>query len=311
MVNRRQFLKAGVALAATAALPSAASAFVPSSAQRLTILHTNDVHSHLEPPTSGKYAGFGGVEARSSFIKLARMKHRNVLLLDAGDMFQGTPYYNIFGGEAELRAMSAQGYDAGTIGNHEFDSGVDKLAEVVKKHAAFPLLNCNYDFTNTSMKGLTRESLVLDRDGLRIGLLGLGIKLDGLVSARLVGDVRYNDPIANASRVAKMLRNDEKCDFIIALSHINILSRTEATNGEPGDRDLIREVPEIDLVLGGHNHYLLDRPEGFYRGGDNRMGYVAQTGWAGTHMGFLQFDLYGRGAKELVMSRPVLMDGMG
>lgn len=310
MVTRRGLLQAGAALAATSLL-GRAEAFMPSSATRLTILHTNDVHSHLDPPTAGDFKGFGGAEARASFIKMARMKYPNLLLLDAGDMFQGTPYYNLYSGEVELRAMTTQRYDAGTIGNHEFDSGVDKLGEVVGKHAGFPLLNCNYDFSDTAMKGKTQESLIIDRDGLRIGLLGIGIKLDGLVSSRYIGGTKYLDPIANAARVAKVLRNDERCDFVIALSHINLLGRTENPTGEPGDRDLIREVPEIDLVIGGHNHYLLERPESVWRGRDHGMGYVAQAGWAGTHMGFVQFDVYGRGQKELSSARPVPLDPRG
>ncbi len=268
----------------------------PEMATRLTILHTNDVHSHLDPMDSGKYLGWGGAEQRAALIKQIRAREKNVLLLDAGDMFQGTPYFNLFEGEAEAVAMNTIKYDAGTIGNHEFDLGIDRLAEVIRNHFEFPLLNCNYDFSNTPMNGLTREYIIIDKEGLKIGVFGLGIKLDGLVFPGYFAATLYRDPIAEAKRVAEHLRNEENCDFIICLSHINLYEKRRE-NQEPGDRDLIREVPEIDVVLGGHNHVYLAEPDRYYR--KNSLGYVGQTGWAGTHLGYMQFDVYEREKREV------------
>lgn len=295
-MKRREFLRHSMMAAGALSLGGAqALAEKPASALRLTLLHTNDVHSHLDPMPGGEFAGLGGASQRLAMINRLRAKHRNVLLLDAGDMFQGTQYFNLFKGEADVRAMSAAGYDAGTIGNHEFDAGIERLAEVTREHTNFPLLNCNYDFRNTPMKGHTREHLVIEKEGLRIGLLGVGIKLDGLVFPGYYGETIYRDPIADADRVAKHLRNEENCDFIICLSHINLFRRRDASD-EPGDRDLIAEVPEIDVVIGGHNHLMIE-PEAFWRRGGT--GYVTQAGWGGTHLGFLQFDVYGREKKEL------------
>jgi 5'-nucleotidase len=306
MMSRRHFLAAGAAIGAAASLPrpllaGAETSPKPDSALRLTILHTNDVHSHLEPMPSGEFEGMGGAPGRSQFIKAMRARNRNVLLLDAGDMFQGTPYFNLFTGEAELEVMNAMGYDAGTIGNHEFDAGVERLGEVIAKHARFPILNCNYGLDNTPLKGLTREYHVMEKEGLRIGLLGVGIALKGLVPDRWIGETEYRDPIANARRVAQVLRNDERCDFIIALSHISIDGAERGT--QPGDRILIREVPEINLIIGGHNHFLLPAPEASWRGKEEGMGYVAQAGWGGTHIGILEFDVYSRGKRELSAAR--------
>jgi 5'-nucleotidase len=272
--------------------PAALARPKPESAQRLTILHTNDVHSHLEPMSGGEFAGFGGAPARAAFVNNWRRRDPNLLLLDAGDILQGTPYFNIFKGEPEIKAMDAMGFHASTIGNHEFDAGIDRLAELARL-AKLPLLNCNYDFSDTPMAGLTQEYTVRDIGGLRVGIFGVGIRMEGLVQKDLYGATQYRDPIENARRVARHLREEERCDFIICLSHINLYS-----GKDPGDRDLIREIPEIGLVIGGHNHILLPVPEVTYRSGEG-MGYVAQAGWAGTHMGVLQFDLYDRHRREL------------
>ena len=298
-MKRREFLKttAGAVGLAAIGMPALLHAR-PASALRLTIVHTNDVHSHLEPKSEGEFAGLGGAPARSAVIERLRGENEHVLLLDAGDTIQGPPYFNLFQGEPEMRAMSAQGYVASTIGNHEFDPGMERLADVIRDYANFPFLNSNYDFRNTPMEGLTRESLLIERAGMKIGLFGLGIKLEGLVSGRLFGETRYLDPIASARRAARRLRHEEGADFIVCLSHINILTRDQRhEDAEPGDRDLIREVPEIDVILGGHNHVLLARPEVTPRPGGP--GYVNQAGWAGTHLGILHFDVYGRDKKEL------------
>ncbi len=262
-----------------------------SSALRLTLIHTNDVHSHMEPMGMGRYAGLGGAPARAALIKKIRDASDHLLLLDAGDIIQGTAYFNLFQGEPEFRAMSMQNYDAAAIGNHDFDAGLDRMADLIDNFANFPMLCANYDFNDTPVKGKTRESIVKEIDGARVGIFGLGIKLQGLVSGRMFGATQYLDPTENARRVARQLRHDEKCDFIICLSHLNVHHRDDPGSqmGEAGDRDLITDVPEIDVILGGHNHFRLT--ERFDREGAGT-GYVNQTGWAGTHLGVLQFDLF-------------------
>jgi 5'-nucleotidase len=299
-MKRRRFL--GGSLASLAALQASALPAKPPSALRLTLLHTNDVHSHLEPKSGGEYAGLGGAAARSAVIRKVRSEHKNVLLLDSGDILQGTPYFNLFHGEPEMKVMSAQGYVASTVGNHDFDAGIERLAELAAKHMNFPFLCSNYDFSNTPMKELTRDWIIVQTEGLRIGLFGLGIKLDGLVPAKSYGETRYLNPLEQARRVASRLRNDERCDFIIGLSHVNLwgVGERQSVTGEPGDHDLIREVPEIDVILSGHNHILLGGAERIERA--QAPGYVNQVGWAGTHFGLLQFDVYGRGRRELASS---------
>lgn len=293
-MKRRDFLRTTLGTAGAAALTGFGAPLVLAkspSALRLTIIHTNDVHSHMEPMAMGKYAGLGGAPARAALIEKIRGASDHVLLLDAGDIIQGTAYFNLFQGEPEFRAMSMQRYDAAAIGNHDFDAGLDRLADLIDNFANFPMLCANYDFSDTPVKGKTRDSIVKEIDGARVGIFGLGIKLQGLVSGRMFGDTQYLDPIENAKRVALQLRHDEKCDFIICLSHLNVRGRDDPGSqmGEAGDRDLIVEVPEIDVILGGHNHYRLT--ERFDRVGSGT-GYINQTGWAGTHLGVLQFDLF-------------------
>ncbi|MBX3729578.1 MAG: metallophosphatase [Candidatus Sumerlaeia bacterium] len=303
-MNRREFLRLSALAAAGMAVGTPADLFAsPASALRLTLLHTNDVHSHLEPMSTGRYAGLGGAPARSALVNRLRQINPHVLLCDAGDIFQGTAYFNLFEGEPEILSMNRMGYVASAVGNHDFDAGIERLAELAGNVAQFPFIASNYDFADTPMEGLAHDTMVIERDGLRIGLLGLGIKLEGLVSGRLYGATKYLDPIAHAQRAARHLRHEQRCEFIVCLSHANINS-AENRDREPGDRDVIREVPEIDVILGGHNHILLAEPERFERPGA-APGWVNQTGWAGTHLGVLQFDVYGRGKNELAAAGPV------
>lgn len=298
ILSRRHFLQSTLLAGGACAMGlPAMSRAKPESALRLTILHTNDVHSHLEPVEGGTHAGLGGAPARSAFINRVRAERANVLLLDGGDTIQGTPYFNLYGGEAEMAAMSHARYDAATIGNHEFDNGIAELGRLMRDHAEFPFVCCNYGVDDTPLHGLVRESLVIEKEGLRIGITGVGIRLEGLAAPEAYGDLVYKDAVAEAGRVATLLREEEKCDFIICLSHINLMTRGEF--GLPGDRDIIRDVPEIDLVIGGHNHFFLERPEVRFRGPGTPMGYIAQAGWAGSHVGMLEFDIYGRREREL------------
>jgi 5'-nucleotidase len=301
-MKRREFLTATMGAGALMALAPGQLLAKPASALRLTIVHSNDVHSWLEPMDSGEFAGLGGAPARAAYVRAIRDRHPHVLVLDVGDMFQGTPYFNLFQGEPEILAMNSIGYDAGTVGNHDFDAGIDRLAELLQTKAEFPLLNCNYDFADTPLNGLTKEYMVKEFDGARVGLLGLGIALDGLVKPELCTGTVYREPIADARRVARHLREEERCDFIVALSHINILNHDDpkSKKDEPGDRDLIMEVPEIDVILSGHNHILLPKAEKHERR-DALPGYINQAGWAGTHMGLLHFDLYDRRKQSLAL----------
>ena len=221
-MNRRVFIqKAGLGSLVMSSGAFPLMAMHDPNIARLTILHTNDVHSRVEafPMDGGRNAGQGGASRRASLIKKIRSREEHILLLDAGDIFQGTPYFNYFGGEIEMKLMSEMGYDAATIGNHDFDGGIDGLEKQLK-HANFDMLIANYDFSNTVMKGKTKEYRIWQKGEIKVGVLGVGIALNSLVPKALYKDTVYSDPISNANRIANILKNDEKCDLVICLSHM-------------------------------------------------------------------------------------------
>ncbi|MCP4441769.1 MAG: bifunctional metallophosphatase/5'-nucleotidase [Aureispira sp.] len=302
MYNRRSFLtrlgKYAVVAGGTTMLPSwlQAQEFATEEGKthKLTILHTNDVHSRIEPfpMDGGKYAGKGGIAKRAALINKIRKEEDNVLLLDAGDMFQGTPYFNYFGGELEMKLMSKMGYDAGTIGNHDFDGGIEGLEKQFKAHANFPLINCNYDFTDTIMNGLTLPHKIIKKGPLKIGILGVGVELDGLVPAVLFKKTGYLNPVEQANKQAAILKNDYKCDYVICLSHLGYTYSSDIVS----DLIMAKETESIDLIIGGHTHTFLDKPTVV----ENKAGeetLVTQAGWAGILLGRL--DIYfERSAKD-------------
>ncbi|MGN0186889.1 MAG: bifunctional metallophosphatase/5'-nucleotidase [Paludibacteraceae bacterium] len=212
--------------------------------RQLVVLCSNDTHSQVEPCADG----MGGYAARKHFIDSVRRVNNNVLLLDAGDIFQGTPYFNMFDGRLEIEAYNLMGYEATTFGNHEFDKGIDTLAARVRQ-AQFPYICCNYDVSGTSLDGLTQPYVVFDKQGLRVGVLGLGVDPQGLILADNFGGVRYTDPIEAANRYAAVLRHDEQCDFVIALSHLGF-----AEPGSISDSLVAVNSTDIDLIVGGHTH---------------------------------------------------------
>ncbi len=265
--------------------------------KRLTILHTNDMHSQIDPFKEGRYEGLGGMAARASAIAKVRAEEAHVLLLDVGDVFQGTPYFNMFGGELELKLMSEMGYDATTIGNHEFDNGMDGL-EFAMQFANFPYLSANYDFSQTNLEGKVNPYKVLNRGGMKIGIFGLGIQLEGLVNPTMYGKTIYNDPIAVAREMVQELKA-KKCDIIMCLSHMGY----EYRSGKPSDHKLAREVSEIDIILGGHTHTFMDEPLLL----TNDAGFtttINQVGWAGINLGRIDVEFAAKG-KGMVAHRPI------
>ncbi len=250
---------------------------------RITILHTNDMHSRIEPfPLDGtKYEGKGGMARRAATISSIRKEVDNVLLLDAGDIFQGTPYFNLFGGELEFKLMSKMGYDAATFGNHDFDGGITGLVKQMP-HANFPFVNANYDFRNTALNGKVKEYMIFEKGDIKIGLTGVGIELKGMVPKNLIGETQYLDPIKNANRVAKMLKKDMRCDYVICLSHLGF----KYDKPKVSDMILAEESSHIDLILGGHTHTFLDKPV-VRKNKENESVVINQVGWAGIVLGRL------------------------
>lgn len=219
--------------------------------RQLLILHTNDTHSCVLPLNPNladtMLAGRGGFLRRAAMIDQMRKEDKDLLLLDSGDFSQGSPYYTMFKGDVETELMNIMGYDAATIGNHEFDFGLENMARIFRK-AKFPIVCANYDFTGTVVEGLVKPYVIIKRKGVKIGIFGLSPKLDGLVMASTCAGVRYSDPIKTANAVADKLKNEEKCDVVICLSH---LGWDEAGLN---DMEMMAKTRNIDLVLGGHSH---------------------------------------------------------
>jgi 5'-nucleotidase len=306
MYNRRKFLQQGAMAAAAACSSNALWAAENNETQTLTILHTNDVHSRLEPfpMDGGRNQGLGGVAERAAIIAHIRAKEKNVLLLDAGDIFQGTPYFNMFKGEPEIKAMSAMGYDATTMGNHDFDGGLDNFAVQVKQHAKFPVLLCNYGFDGTEMEHLYEPWKIVKKGKLKIGITGVGIKMKGLVPDTLCKGVEYLDPVSNASRVAEKLKKDKGCDMVICLSHLGYKYKEDINR--MSDIILARESEHIDLIIGGHTHTFLDEPELVKNNAGSDV-IINQAGWAGILLGRLDFEFGARQKKNLTKSHTVVV----
>jgi 5'-nucleotidase len=263
---------------------------------KLTVLHTNDVHSRLEPfPMDGGInQGMGGVETRAEIIEKIRREVENVLLLDAGDIFQGTPYFNFYKGEPEIKAMSSMKYDATTIGNHDFDAGLENLATQLTNNATFPMLVANYDFSGTPMEYNYQPYKIFKKGRIKIGVFGIGIEMAGLISENLYGNTKYLDPVVKANEMAYTLKKDKNCDLIVCLSH---LGNTYSDN-KVSDKRLAMETENIDLIIGGHTHTFLPNPLVYKnKKGDDVL--VNQVGWAGINLGRLDFDFTKISMKKL------------
>lgn len=307
--NRRDFLKksaGAAALFATGSVPF--EALARDSAVRLTILHTNDVHSRIEPfPMDGsRNQGLGGVARRAALVKKIRQEQKNVLLLDAGDIFQGTPYFNLYGGELELQIMSDMGYDAATMGNHDFDNGVAGFAKQLP-HANFPILVSNYNFENTELNGKTQPHKIFEKQGLKVGVFGLGIELHGLVNKKNYGETQYQDPVVKANETASFLKNDKHCDLVICLSHLGYKYKDQKVS----DQVLARSTRNIDLIIGGHTHTFMKLPEDIMNL-DGKITTINQVGFAGINLGRLDyfFDRESKHRKMVAAFYPVHEHGM-
>jgi len=304
MQSRRDFLKkAGIGSGLLLAGAFPLQAFASEKEIRLTILHTNDVHSRLDPfPMDGsKYQGLGGVAARATAIAKIRAMEENVLLFDAGDIFQGTPYFNLYKGEPEIKAMSMMNYDACTMGNHDFDAGIDGFSKQLV-HANFPVLVANYDFSNTSLADKTLPYKIFKKGGLKIGVFGLGIQLSGLVPTAAYGDTKYLDPIEKAREISTLLKKNKNCDFVVCLSHLGF----QYSSNKVSDCVLAAETEHIDLIIGGHTHTFLDEP----KVAKNKTGHdiiINQMGWAGVRLGKLDYIFDSKKNAKLTNAQTVIL----
>lgn len=268
----------------------------------ISILHTNDMHCHIEPFTgnSERYKNKGGLARIAALAKKYRNENPNTLLFDAGDMFQGTPYFNYFKGELMLKVMSAAGYDAGTIGNHEFDNGLKGILEPLP-NAQFPLINSNYGFSDTILDGKFPRYKIFKRSGIKIGVYGLGIKLDGLVGKKNYEKTVYNDPLPVAIEMETFLKQEKKCDLVICLSHLGLRYRSNKVS----DLVIAAETSMTDLVIGGHTHTFLKEPIVEKNKSGNPV-IVNQAWWGGLVVGKIDF-VFERSRKKKISTHSAVL----
>ena len=301
MIKRRDFLKqAATGLASVASVPAwlgidSTEAWASSTDTVITILHTNDTHSRIDPfpEGGGRNAGRAGAARRATLIDSIRRENPNTLLLDAGDVFQGTPYFNLYKGELDFKVMSALGYDVMTIGNHDFDAGMDGL-ENAMGFANFDFVSANYDFSKTNLADRIKAHTIRQIGDVRVGIFGLGVGLKGLVPDALCKDVVYLDPFEVAQQQVKYLRSEAGCDLVIGLSHLG----NRGYGDQPGDQDLAQELPGCDLIVGGQSHTFMNEPTRNRHG--DRETLVFQVGFAGINVGRVDFHMR---AGEVVKSR--------
>jgi 5'-nucleotidase len=251
---------------------------------KLVILHTNDTHSQVEPTEKStlKTSDMGGYARRMGEISQIREQEKNVLLVDAGDYSQGTPYFNFFNGRVEIDAMNRMKYDAGTLGNHEFDNGIDTLA-VVLKNARFPMISSNYNFSNTALAGVTKPYTVLEKAGLRIGIMALDVNPKSLIFEKNYRGMDYEDPILKANEISTLLKKNEKCDVIICLSHLGV------NGAEVNDFEVAHKTRYIDVIIGGHSHSMITNTTEKNAAGKPIV--IAQMGKSGLYLGRVDLEL--------------------
>lgn len=285
--NRRTFLKqlGALALCLTASPLSAAKRVSKLGSRRITILHTNDVHSRIEPfpATDKKYPNMGGYARRKAYIDAVRNEGNQVLVFECGDMFQGTPYFNFYKGKLEIDLMNRMGVDAVTIGNHEFDNGLQVLCDRMEE-AKFPFLCANYQFKNARAQGLVKPYTIFERAGIKIGVFGLGVKIEGLINPNNTDGTVYNDPVECATRISDELRS-KGCDVVIALSHLGF-----NTSSGADDIAVARATTNIDMILGGHSHTFLHTPE-MVTNKTGKQVMINQVGFAGICVGRIDIDI--------------------
>ncbi|PJJ07462.1 5'-nucleotidase [Flavobacterium sp. 1] len=286
-MKRRDFIEKTAAGTALLSLGLSLSSFKSESVEHLTILHTNDVHSYIDPFPADhpRNPNMGGVSKRASIIEKIRLENPNVLLLDAGDIFQGTPYFNYYGGELEFKLMSMMKYDAATIGNHDFDNGLEGIAAQMP-HASFEFISSNYDLKNTPMDGYTKPYKIFNKQGIKVGVFGLGIELSGLVDKKNYKETVYNNPVETAQDMVRILKQEKKCDLIICLSHLGYKYNTEPD--KICDLKLAALTKDIDLIIGGHTHTFLDKPT-IVKNLEQKEVLVNQVGCYGINLGRIDF----------------------
>ena len=304
MITRRSFLRASFAGGVVATFPRSASHLlstpelsaisapllnVAAGETLITILHTNDTHSQIDPlpVNDGQYPDKGGVARRATLVKRIRKENPKTLLIDAGDVFQGTPYFNFYKGEVEYKSMSLIGYDVVTLGNHDFDNGVDALAAAMK-FAKFEFVSCNYDVRGTPLESRVKPYLVRVIGGVRVGLFGMGVSPDNLIKPENFKGVKYNDPVKAAGDAVKTLRERERCTLVVGMSHLGYYPNPR--EGAIGDTQVATQVDGIDFIASGHTHTFMKEPV-IIRTPSGGKTIIFQVGRSGIYMGRVDFKI--------------------
>ena len=253
---------------------------------KLVILHTNDTHSQLEPTDTNavKNPDMGGYARRMGIINQIRRQEEQVLLVDAGDFSQGTPYYNFFKGRVEVEGYNMMGYDAIALGNHEFDNGMDTLSSILSL-ADFPVVISNYDVSKSTISAYVKPYIVLKKGKIRIGIMGLGVNPVGLIMEKSYKGIVYNDPVQTAQDISSILKKRERCDVIVCLSHLG----SDSISTNINDFDIARQTEYIDVIIGGHSHTLLENVKTPNAKGKNVL--IAQMGKSGLYLGRIDLVL--------------------
>ena len=287
-MKRRDFIQKTAASSVVLGLSNIGiNTIISPETKKITILHTNDVHSHIDPFPADhpRNANMGGAARRAALIESIRKEEENVLLLDAGDIFQGTPYFNYYGGELEFKLMSMMQYDLATMGNHDFDNGIDGFYAQLP-HAEFEFVSANYDFKNTVLNEIVKPYKIFNKDGIKIGIFGLGVELDGLVDKKLYKETIYNNPIEVAQDMTKILKEEQKCDLVICLSHLGYSYKNEPY--KVSDLELAKKTKNIDLIIGGHTHTFLEKPV-VEKNSEGKDVLINQVGCYGINLGKIDF----------------------
>lgn len=299
-MKRREFIQKTALTSVMAGVPSfPLMSFGTDKTKHITILHTNDTHSHIDPfdASHPRNPNMGGVSRRATLVEQIRKENPNTLLLDAGDIFQGTPYFNYYGGELEFKLMSMMKYDASTIGNHEFDNGLEGILAPLP-YADFDFISSNYDFANTILDGYTKKYKIFNVDGVKIGVFGLGIELKGLVSKDNYKETQYLDPIEITQDMTRILKKEKKCDLVICLSHLGY----KYNSNKISDLTLASKTKDIDLIIGGHTHTFLDKPT-IANNIEGKSVIVNQVGCFGINLG--RIDFYFEPSKTISNGRSI------
>ena len=287
-MKRRDFIQKTAASTALLGLTGMSlSSFKAADLKHLTVLHTNDVHSYIDPFPADhpRNPGQGGVAKRARLISDIRKENANVLLLDAGDIFQGTPYFNYYGGELEYKLMGMMGYEIATIGNHDFDNGLEGMVSQMP-NAKFEFVSANYDFKNTIMQPYVKPYKIVYKDKIKVGVFGLGVGLQGLVDKANYKETIYNDPIEVATDMARILKIEQKCDLVICLSHLGFQYKNDPKM--VSDIILAQKTKDIDLIIGGHTHTFLDKPI-IEKNSVGKNVIINQVGCYGLNLGRIDF----------------------